>query len=693
MELRVDRAAAWMSRLGPAGRSVVCLVLLAAVTGVIALLKPHVPVLSLAVLYLLAILPVAVAWGLVYAAGVAVGGMLVFNFFFLPPLHTLSIQDSRNWFALLVFLVTAVVVSDLAARSRRRARNRRCSRRSPGRCSSRRTSARHSAASATSSRRALGVGTATIELSPAQHVPPAADTYPLVAGGRRIGAVVMAEPPRAGTRRRGGRVLPALASLLGVALERERLAREAFEAEALRRSDMIKTAILRAVSHDLRTPLMAILTSASALARPDFVLSGDGARRAARDGARGGAQARSSRRRTCSTSRGSRRARRRPRPSSWRSTISSSRRSRGSARTASASRCAAGRAAGGARRRAPDAARAREPARERAEVLVAGRAVSVRVSVTRQRGADPGRSTAARASPRPTASGSSRRSSAARAATARGAGLGLAIAQGFVEANGGRVWVESRTGQGATFVLALPVDARRGPGVTGPRVLVVDDEAQILRALRTGLRAAGYKVDTAETGGGGARRGRAAAAGGGDPRPRAARRPGTEVCRELRKWSSAPVIVLSAVGEEREKVAALDAGADDYVTKPVGIDELLARLRAVLRRVAPPGAPLVEVGDLAIDLEKQEVRVDGKPVHLTPLQFDLLRVFARNVGKLLTHRMLIREVWGPGYGGDANLLRVHVAQLRRKIESDPARPRYLLTEPGAGYRLVDPATR
>ena len=121
MELRVDRAAAWMSRLGPAGRSVVCLVLLAAVTGVIALLEPHVPVLSLAVLYLLAILPVAVAWGLVYAAGVAVGGMLVFNFFFLPPLHTLTIQDSRNWFALLVFLVTAVVVSDLAARSRRRA--------------------------------------------------------------------------------------------------------------------------------------------------------------------------------------------------------------------------------------------------------------------------------------------------------------------------------------------------------------------------------------------------------------------------------------------------------------------------------------------------------------------------------------------------------------------------------------------
>jgi len=229
--------------------------------------------------------------------------------------------------------------------------------------------------------------------------------------------------------------------------------------------------------------------------------------------------------------------------------------------------------------------------------------------------------------------------------------------------------------------------------VNGNRVLVVDDEPQILRALRTGLKAAGYQVDTADTAEG------ALASAALQP-PEAVildlllpDGTGTEVCRELRKWSSAPVIVLSAVGDEREKVAALDAGADDYVTKPVGIDELLARLRAVLRRAGPSGDLHVVVGELEVDLDAQEVRVAGKPVHLTPHQFDLLRVFARNVGKLLTHRMLIREVWGPGYGGDPNLLRVHVAQLRRKIEQDPARPRYLLTEPGAGYRLVDPATR
>ena len=225
------------------------------------------------------------------------------------------------------------------------------------------------------------------------------------------------------------------------------------------------------------------------------------------------------------------------------------------------------------------------------------------------------------------------------------------------------------------------------------RILVVDDERQILRALQTSLRGAGYEVETAED----AEHALAAAA----MRPPEAvildlvlpDGTGTDVVRELRTWSSAPVIVLSAVGEEQMKIAALDAGADDYVTKPVGIDELLARLRAVLRRAAPSADLHVQIGDLEVDLDAQEVRVDGKPVHLTPHQFDLMRVFARNVGKLLTHRMLIREVWGPGYGGDPNLLRVHVAQLRRKIEEDPARPRYLLTEPGAGYRLVDPATR
>jgi two-component system KDP operon response regulator KdpE len=166
---------------------------------------------------------------------------------------------------------------------------------------------------------------------------------------------------------------------------------------------------------------------------------------------------------------------------------------------------------------------------------------------------------------------------------------------------------------------------------------------------------------------------------------------GTEVTRELRTWSSAPVIVLSVVGDESEKVAALDAGADDYVTKPFGIDELLARLRAALRRVDEPAEPVVELGELRIDLEKRAVSVGDRPVQLTPHEFALLRVLARNPGKLLTHTMLLREVWGRGYGDESHYLHVYVSQLRRKLEPDPARPRFILTEPGAGYRLAAPS--
>jgi two-component system KDP operon response regulator KdpE len=223
------------------------------------------------------------------------------------------------------------------------------------------------------------------------------------------------------------------------------------------------------------------------------------------------------------------------------------------------------------------------------------------------------------------------------------------------------------------------------------RVLVVDDEPQILRALRTSLRGAGYEVEAVETA---AAALTAAAVNPPDavildlvlPDGR-----GTDVARELRTWSSVPIIVLSVVGEEREKVAALDAGADDYVTKPFGIDELLARLRAALRRRDPSGEPVVELGALRIDLEKQSVHIDGELVQLTPHEFALLRTLARSPGKLMTHSALLREVWGRAYGDESHYLHVYVSQLRRKLEPDPARPRYILTEPGAGYRLVDPS--
>ena len=221
-------------------------------------------------------------------------------------------------------------------------------------------------------------------------------------------------------------------------------------------------------------------------------------------------------------------------------------------------------------------------------------------------------------------------------------------------------------------------------------ILVVDDELQILRALQTTLRGAGYEVETAMT--------------GEQALTRAAVRPpeavildlvlpgksGVEVCRELRQWTQMPIIILSAVGEEQEKVAALDAGADDYVTKPFGVEELLARLRAVLRRSGPTGEPVFRLGDLTIDLEKRAVLRNSEPVSLTPHEFALLRLFAQHQGKLLTHGTILREVWGPAYQTESHYLHVYISQLRRKIEPDPARPRYLLTEPGAGYRLVDP---
>jgi len=223
------------------------------------------------------------------------------------------------------------------------------------------------------------------------------------------------------------------------------------------------------------------------------------------------------------------------------------------------------------------------------------------------------------------------------------------------------------------------------------RVLVVDDEPQIVRGLKVILRDAGYEVETAED------KGTAMAA-------IAARAPdaivldlvlpdgsGVDVCREVRSWSSSlPILVLSAVGDEREKVRALDAGADDYVTKPFGPEELLARLRAVLRRGNGEGNTKLTLGELEVDLAAHAVRRNGEDVHLTPIEFNLLRVLATHAGKLVTQRQLLHEVWGPGYESETHYLRVHIAHIRAKLEADPSQPRFLVTEPGVGYRLRAP---
>jgi len=226
-----------------------------------------------------------------------------------------------------------------------------------------------------------------------------------------------------------------------------------------------------------------------------------------------------------------------------------------------------------------------------------------------------------------------------------------------------------------------------------PRVLVVDDEPQILRGLRVILTNAGYRVELADD--------RATALDAVAARPPDAivldlvlpDGSGVDVCREVRRWSELPIIVLSAVGDEREKVRALDAGADDYVTKPFGVDELLARLRAVLRRHAGgPEDAVVGVGDLEVDLAARAVRLAGVELHLTPIEFDILRVLAENQGRLVTQRQLLHAVWGPGYEKETQYLRVHLAHIRAKIEPEPSRPRYVITEPGVGYRLrAEPA--
>jgi two-component system, OmpR family, KDP operon response regulator KdpE len=224
----------------------------------------------------------------------------------------------------------------------------------------------------------------------------------------------------------------------------------------------------------------------------------------------------------------------------------------------------------------------------------------------------------------------------------------------------------------------------------GAHVLVVDDEPQILRGLKVILRSAGFQVAQAAT-----KR---------EALDAVAVRPpdvmildlvlpdgsGVEVCEEVRRWSTLPIIVLSAVGDEREKVRALDAGADDYVTKPFGTDELTARIRAVLRRrdTGDGAGPVVRVGPVTIDVAARRVTRGAEEVHLTPIEFDLLRVLAVHRGKLVTHARLLREVWGPGYGDETHYLRVHVAHIRRKLERDPARPEIVLTDAGVGYRLA-----
>jgi two-component system sensor histidine kinase KdpD len=438
----------------------------AVVTGAIELLKPHVPVLSLGVLYIFAVLPIAIFWGLGLAVAVAVASMLAFNFFFLPPTHTLTLADSRNWFALTVFLVTAVVVSELAARSRRQAQESALLARIATSLLERGSVSGELERIAAETAQALQVDRARIELDAhgaevgGEH---AAEAHPLLVAERRVGTIYL-EPAGRGSVRARRRLLPALASLLGVAVDRERLERDAVEAEALRRSDAMKTAVLRAVSHDLRSPLMAILTSAGALSLRDLSLDRDDRRELV-------------------------------------DTILSEaeRLDRLVSNLLDLSRLQAGAVESAPRIWAIDdvvlqALDEVDQVGDRVVVsLPEDGSPSVQVDIHQiervlvnlvenaLRYSPPSEpvhvqvsETGTEALVRVIDRGPGITSSeverifepfqrGARNDQVRGAGLGLSIARGFAEANGGRVWVESRAGQGAAFVLALPKVASASP--------------------------------------------------------------------------------------------------------------------------------------------------------------------------------------------------------------------------------------
>jgi two-component system KDP operon response regulator KdpE len=227
----------------------------------------------------------------------------------------------------------------------------------------------------------------------------------------------------------------------------------------------------------------------------------------------------------------------------------------------------------------------------------------------------------------------------------------------------------------------------------GPLVLLIEDEPQMRRFLRAALAPRGFRLLEAESAGAG----EIAAASHhpdlvlldlGLPD-----RDGIALARSLRAFTQVPILVLSARGREADKVEALDAGADDYLTKPFGVPELLARMRVALRHAArakgEPAAEVLEVGELRIDLARHEATLAGREVRLTPIEWKLLALLAKNAGKVVTHRQILRDVWGPGAGHQTHTVRVHMAALRRKLEPDPARPRLLLTEPSVGYRLRD----
>ena len=663
--------------------------------------------------YLLGVVASSLVGGLLPAIATALVAGLLANWFFTPPYGTLTIAQPENAFAILVFVVVGAAVATVVDRSAARAQE----------AARRRAEANVLASlSAGVLRRGDGVkalldqaretfamtGAALFEATGERtddvrvvevsgEMPPpspdAADT--VVDAGPGLVLALTGQPLPASDRR----MLDAFAAQTAAVLERNRLAVRAADAGRLRESDAVRTALLAAVSHDLRTPLAGIKAAVATLRAADIALSPED-RSALLDSAAESADRLDallsnlldlSRLQTGSV-----------RPVIEVVSLAEvlPRALRGVADGAVIDetdeslplvvtdaglleRSVANLVENAVRHSPPDV-----PVRLSAAVVPGGR-LELRI-VDRGPGVadrDKGRMFAAFQRLGDAPSGS-------------GVGLGLAVARGLAEAVGATLEAEDTPGGGLTMVVSMPVPSSAGSVAAGrglprddavTRVLVVDDEPALARALAINLRARGFEVETAVTG-------RAALEGVARVHPDVVILDlglpdidGIEVLAGIRGWSPVPVVVLSARTTSDEKVEALDAGADDYVTKPFEMNELLARVRAAARRGAVSGAGaaphVVDVGSFAVDLAAGVVTRDGAQVRLTPTEYHLLEVLVRNSGRLVPRQQLLREVWGPGYEKESHYLRVYLAQLRRKLEPDPSNPRHLITEPGLGYRL------
>ncbi len=634
------------------------------VTVIIGALQPPWHIANISMLYLIGVLATATVAGSGPAIVASVAAFLAFNWFFVEPVHTLTVAEPSEWLALVLFLVTGVITGQLAGRQRRRAleaaqREREATllyavahllvgsdlvpalravadqlreglrlRAVVIELDTDAGEQRVASGEAEVVRRSIGsirtwMASPTPRTTNRRHrwiriVPPTGGVagdhrvhvVPLRSGEQRVGALAVVRGDAA-VESANDRLLAAVAAQIGNAVERARLQERATQAEVLQRTDVLKTALLNAVSHDLRTPLASIIASAGSLRQQDV---------------------------------------------DW-----------------------------------TDAERESFAADILEEATRLSRIVTNLLDYRRPRRGRGGRQ---RAGHRTRIAAAPLRSAVGRAARE---GRHRPRPRGRARAGRGARRPHHRAAprrRRHDLHLHAPAIARRaGAGdpvsATGARILVVDDEPAIVRAVRANLDRHGFRVDTA--------------ASAQEAIEHSQMRPdlilldlglpdgdGFEIIRVVREQSDTPIIVLSARGAERDKVRALDLGADDYLTKPFGLDELYARIRVALRHSTrmPNNEPVFRTGGLAIDVEHRRVTVEGEDVHLTPTEYTLLVALAKNADRVVTDAMLLREVWGPQYGDEDHYLHVYVARLRKKIERDPQRPRYLQTEPGVGYRLL-----